>query len=270
MAFSLDATSPIARRLILDSLRYWVTEMHVDGFRFELGSVLARNRYGSYDLSDPPIFAELAAGPALADTRFIAEPWDTGGDLVGRNFPGLNWMQWNDHYRQTLRQFVRSDSGVVSSVMTRVYGSDDLFPGDAVNARQPWQSVNYIVSHDGYRLYEQVAYNNDGQLSWNCGTEGDDGVPTAVLELRRQQIRNFLTLLLMSNGAPTIRMGDEFMQTQNGNDNPYNVDDTTTWLDWSKLTTNADLFRFYQQLIAFRNAHPAICWSRFWRSNVTW
>ena len=267
---SLDASTPITRRLILDSLRYWVTEMHVDGFRFDLGSVLARNPDGSYDLTDPPIFAELAADPALADTRFIAEPWDTGGDLIGASFPGLTWMQWNDHYRTTLRDFVRSTPGLVPDLATRLYGSDDLFPGDATHARQPWQSVNYIVSHDGYTLYDQVAYDNDDQKSWNCGWDGDTNLPPAILTLRRQQIRNFLTLLLLSNGTPMIRMGDEFMRTQNGNANPYNIDDITTWLDWSRADTNADLVRFTQKLIAFRNAHPAICRSRFWRGDVAW
>ena len=267
---SLDAANPITRRLILEALRYWVTEMHVDGFRFDLGAVLARNDDGTYDLTDPPIFVELAADPRLANIRFIAEPWDTGGDLVGRKFPGYSWMQWNDHYRQALRGFVRSDPGLVGSVITRVYGSDDLFPGDAVNARQPWQSVNYIVSHDGYTLYDQVSYNNDGQLSWNCGTQGDNAVPSDVMDLRRRQIRNFLTLLMMSNGTPMIRMGDEFMQTQDGNDNPYNVDDTTTWLDWSKAIINVDLFKFTKGLVAFRNAHAAISRSRFWRGDVSW
>ena len=161
---SLDASTPVTRRLILDALRYWVTEMHVDGFRFDLAAVLARNPDGSFDLSSPPIFAELAADPQLADTRFIGEPWDAaGGYLVGRGFPGLNWMQWNDHYRSDIRGFVKGDAGLVPSVMTRLYGSEDLFPGDAANARQPWQSVNYVVSHDGYTLYDQVAYNGDGK-----------------------------------------------------------------------------------------------------------
>jgi glycogen operon protein len=269
---SLDASSPLTRRLIQDALRYWVSEMHVDGFRFDLAAVLARNPDGSFDLTKPPIFAELAADPELADTRFIAEPWDAGGGyLLGSNFPGLNWMQWNGRYRDQLRGFVRSDSGLVNSVITRVYGSDDLFPGDAANARHPWQSVNYIVSHDGYTLYDQVAYDGDGsQLSWNCGIEGDAGATDDVLALRKSQVRNFLTLLLMSNGTPMIRMGDEFLRTQEGNSNPYNVDNLTTWLDWSKATANADMLRFTRMLIAFRNAHPAICRSRFWRGDVSW
>ena len=269
---SLDASTPITRRLILDSLRYWVTEMRVDGFRFDLASVLARKPDGSFDLAEPPFFAALAADPDLADTRFIAEPWDAGGGyLLGSCFPGLNWMQWNGQYRDQLRGFVRGDQGLVPSIMTRVYGSDDLFPGDAVHARQPWQSVNYIVSHDGYTLYDQVSYAGNGkQLSFNCGTEGDAAATPDILALRHRQMRNFLTLLLMSNGTPMIRMGDEFCQTQKGNANPYDVDDATTWLDWSKVVTNADMLRFTTRLIAFRNAHPAICRSRFWRGDVAW
>jgi glycogen operon protein len=245
--------------------------MHVDGFRFDLAALLARSEDGSFDLSSPPIFAELAADPELADTRFIAEPWDAGGGyLLGRSYPGLNWMQWNGQYRDTIRRFVRSDNDLVSTVMTRVYGSDDLFPGDAANARQPWQSVNYIVSHDGYTLYDQVAYTNDGQLSWGCGFEGDAGVPANVLTLRKRQARNFLTVLMMSNGTPMIRMGDEVLQTQNGNDNPYGLDDATVWLDWSKQAANAAFYRFTKQLIAFRNSHPGICRARYWRSDVSW
>jgi len=161
--------------------------------------------------------------------------------------------------------------GLVPSVMTRLYGSDDLFPGDAVSARHPWQSVNYIVSHDGYTLYDQVAYNGDGsQSSWNCGVEGDANATADVLVLRRRQVRNFLTLLLMSNGTPMIRMGDEFLQTQGGNANPYNIDDVTTWLDWSKVTANVEMLRFARMLIAFRNNHSVICRSRFWRNDVSW
>jgi glycogen operon protein len=270
---AVNASTPITRRLILESLRYWVTEMHVDGFRFDLASVLARGADGKLDLPTPPVFAELAADPDLAATRFIAEPWDATNSayLLGPSFPGLNWMQWNGRYRDNFRRFIKSDSGLVSSMMTGVYGSDDLFPGDAVNARQPFQSVNYVVSHDGYTLYDQVAYQGDGsQNSWNCGFEGDAGVPADVLALRQRQVRNFMTVLMMSNGTPMMRMGDEFLQTQNGNSNPYNLDDASVWLDWGKQVTYADFFRFTQQLIAFRNVHPAICRSRFWRDDVKW
>jgi glycogen operon protein len=269
---AIDASTPISRRLILESLRYWVTEMHVDGFRFDLAGVLALNANGVVDLNNPPLFAEFAADPELADTRFIAEPWDGDGSvyLLGRSFPGLNWMQWNGQYRDTTRKFVKGDTGLVSTMMTRVYGSDDLFPGDAVNARHPWQSVNYIVSHDGFTLYDQVSYTNNDQSSWNCGFEGDAGVGADVVALRKRQAKNFLTILMMSNGTPMIRMGDEFLQTQNGNNNPYGLNDTTVWLDWSKQVANADCHRYMKELIAFRNSHSAICRSRYWRGDVSW
>jgi isoamylase len=282
---TLAAASKAMRQLLLDSLRYWVTEMHVDGFRFDLASVLARNADGSLNLTDPPIFAEIASDPELADIRMIAEPWDAAdGYLLGRSFPGMNWMQWNGRYRDTLKQFVRGDEGTVAQVVTRLYGSDDLFLGDVANSRHPYQSVNYVVSHDGFTLYDTVAYNEkrnqangenntDGpsdNISWNCGFEGDVGVPADVLKLRKQQVKNFLTLLTMSNGTPMIRMGDEFLQTQGGNSNPWNQNNATSWLDWSRLAANPDIFRFAQMQITFRNAHPGICRSRFWREDVTW
>jgi isoamylase len=282
---TLDASSPVMRGLLLDSLRFWVSEMHVDGFRFDLASVLARNKDGSLDLNDPPIFAEIAADPELADIRMIAEPWDASdGYLLGRSFPGLNWMQWNGQYRDLVKRFVRGEEALVGQVATRLYGSDDLFPGDVANSRHPYQSINYVVSHDGFTLYDTVSYDNrhneanganntDGpsdNISWNCGYEGDDGAPTDVLQLRRRQVKNFFTLQMMSNGTPMIRMGDEFLQTQHGNSNPWNQDNATSWLDWSRLNENLGTFRFVKMLIAFRNAHPAICRSRFWREDVTW
>ena len=270
---AIDASTPISRRLIQESLRYWINEMHVDGFRFDLAGVLALNADGSVNTTNPPLFAELAADPDFADIRFIAEPWDGDGSvyLMGRSFPGLNWMQWNDHYRDAIRRFVRSDTSLVSTMMTRVYGSDDLFPGDTTNARHPWQSVNYIVSHDGYTLYDQVSYQADaGQSSWNCGFEGDAGVGANVVTLRKRQARNFLTILMMSNGTPMIRMGDEVLQSQGGNSNPYGVDNNTVWLDWSKKVANADFYRFTKELIAFRKSHPSISRSRYWRGDVSW
>ena len=282
---TLNAASPPMQRLLLDSLRYWVSEMHVDGFRFDLASVLARRSDGTLDLDDPPIFAEIAADPILGNVRMIAEPWDaSNGYLLGPRFPGVNWMQWNGRYRDLLKRFVRGEGGLIGELMTRVYGSDDLFPGDAVDARHPYQSVNYIVSHDGFTLYDTVAYNqqrnlpngennNDGpseNLSWNCGFEGDGAVPPHVLLLRKQQARNFFTLQMLSNGTPMIRMGDEFLQTQVGNSNPWNQDNDTAWLDWDRLKEHSDIARFVSKLIAFRNAHPCICQSRFWRGNVAW
>jgi len=178
---------------------------------------------------------------------------------------------------------VRGDANLVSELMTRLYGSADVFPDDLMHSCRPWQSVNYITSHDGYTLYDNVTYNHkhneanghnntDGERdgSWNCGWEGDDNVPADVMELRKQQVKNFFCLLMLSNGTPMFRMGDEFLQTQGGNNNPYNQDNTTTWLDWRRLELHRDNFRFFQQMIAFRKVHPSISRAGFWRDDVSW
>ena len=169
-------------------------------------------------------------------------------------------------------------------MMQRLYGSDDLFPDDHVNAFHPYQSVNYIASHDGFTLYDLVSYdrkhnlpnghnNTDGpdeNYSWNCGWEGDGNVPATVLNLRKRQVKNFCCLLLLANGTPMFRAGDEFLQTQRGNNNPYNQDNETSWLDWDRLRVNQNVFRFFRNMIAFRKAHPSLGRSRFWREDVRW
>ena len=173
---------------------------------------------------------------------------------------------------------------MVPAVMRRVYGSDDLFPDDRMNAYHPHQSVNHVTSHDGFTLYDLVAYNQkrnwanghdntDGMadnLSWNCGWEGDEGAPPAVMKLRKQQIKNFCCLLFLSNGTPMFRAGDEFMHTQAGNNNPYNQDNEVGWIDWGRLHAHPDIFRFFKLMIAFRKAHPSLARSRFWREDVRW
>ncbi len=281
---TLHTANRAVRQLIIDSLRYWTAEMHVDGFRFDLASVFTRNSDGKINLDDSPIFAQIAADPVLANVRLIAEPWDAGdGFLLGQRFPGTLWMQWNARYRETLQRFVRGDRGAVGELMTRLYGSSDLFPDDRFHALRPFQSVNYAAAHDGFTLYDLVSFNRkhneanghdntDGQLdfSWNCGLEGDLHVPPEVMRLRKQQVKNFFCLLMLSNGTPMFRMGDEFLQTQHGNNNPYNQDNTTTWLDWRRLSEHHDVFRFFQRMIAFRKAHPSICRARFWREDISW
>lgn len=281
---TLDTTNRAVRQLVVDSLRYWDHEMHVDGFRFDLASVFARRPNGSLDLDEPPLFGQITADPELSDVRLIAEPWDASdGFLLGRQFPGQMWMQWNSKYRETLQRFVKGDPGLVGDLMRRIYGSDDLFPDDAFNACRPYQSVNYIVSHDGFSMYDLVSFsaknnwanghnNTDGthDHSWNCGWEGDQNVPRDVLLLRKQQVKNFFCLLMLSAGSPMFRMGDEFLQTQGGNNNPYNQDNETSWLDWQRREANGDMFRFVQRMIAFRKSHPSIGRSRFWRDDVVW
>jgi isoamylase len=281
---TLHTSNAHVRKLVLDSLRYWVREMHVDGFRFDLASIFSRDRRGLVDVSVPGIVEEISSDPVLASTRLIAEPWDALGYHLGRNFPGHTWSQWNDRFRDEVRRFVRGDRGMVPALMSRLYGSADLFPDDRLHAFHAYQTVNYVTSHDGFSLYDLLAYeekrnwanghaNQDGpreNYSSNSGWEGDEGLPPAVLELRRRQARNFCCLLLLSNGTPMLRMGDEFLQTQGGNNNPYNQDNPTTWLDWSRRERHAEVLRFFREMIAFRKAHPSISRSRFWRDDVRW
>ncbi len=282
---TLHCSNRFVRKMIVDSLRYWVKEMHVDGFRFDLASVFARSDDGSLNLIDPPIFGDILSGPDLADIRLIAEPWDAAGAYqLGDSFPAARWFQWNGRFRDEVRRFVRGDPGLVPALMQRLYGSDDLFPDDRMHAFHPYQSINYVTAHDGFTLYDLVSYhqkrnhangqnNTDGpqeNYSWNCGWEGDDGAPEEVLRLRRRQAKNFCCLLLLSNGTPMFRAGDEFLQTQGGNNNPYNQDNATSWLDWDRLRANQEVFRFFRQMIHFRKAHACLGRSRYWRDDVLW
>jgi glycogen operon protein len=281
---TLQTANRAVRRLIVDSLRYWVKQMQIDGFRFDLASIFARGSDGSLDLATPPIFDQIAGDADFDGIQLIAEPWDAGGLYqLGSKFPGLAWMQWNGRYRDTLQQFIRGDGGVVTDLMTRLYGSADLFPDDISRAYRPYQSVNYITSHDGFTLFDMVAYsekhnlanghnNTDGTSdnSWNCGYEGEQGAPAEVLALRKRQVKNFFALLMLSNGTPMFRMGDEFMQTQGGNNNPYNQDNETTWLDWRRLDAHRDIFRFCREMIRFRKLHHSIARPHFWREDVSW
>jgi len=272
------------RKMVIDSLRYWKRGMHIDGFRFDLASVFSRNADGSLNWGESPIFSEIAADPELGRVRLIAEPWDTAAYQLGRGFPGLTWLQWNGRFRDDLRRFVKGDAGMVADVMRRIYGSDDLFPDNRADAYHAYQTVNYVTSHDGFTLYDLVAYdrkhnwqngnnNQDGtdaNFSWNCGQEGDEAVSPEVLALRRKQVKNFCCLLFLSNGTPMFRAGDEFLNTQFGNNNPYNQDNEIGWLDWGQLQSNQDIFRFFKKMIAFRKNHPSVSRSRFWREDVSW
>jgi glycogen operon protein len=272
------------RKMVMDSLRFWRQEMHIDGFRFDLASVFSRNPNGSLNWGDAPIFSELAADPDLGRMRLIAEPWDTAESQLGPGFPGQTWHQWNGRFRDDVRRFVKGDSAMVPDLMRRIYGSDDLFPDSRPLAYHPYQSVNYVTSHDGFTLYDLVSYDHkhnwknghnntdgmDNNFSWNCGHEGDEGAPSDVRALRRKQVKNFCCLLMLSNGIPMFRAGDEFLNTQYGNNNPYNQDNETGWLDWSQLHSNQDILRFFKHMIAFRKSHPSLSRSRFWREDVTW
>ena len=281
---TLDTSHPTVRALIVDSLRYWAKEMHVDGFRFDLASVFSRDSEGNVNLQQPPLFDQIASDPDLANVRLIAEPWDAAGLYqLGSTFPGQTWMQWNGRYRDTLQRFVRGDAGMVPDLMTRLYGSSDLFPDHPSQSFRPFQSINYIASHDGFTLYDLVSYNDkhndanghrnlDGpaEFSWNSGWEGDRNAPQETLALRKRQVKNFCCLLMLSAGTPMFRMGDEFMQTQGGNNNPYNQDNETSWLDWRRLEENQEVFHFFKRMIAFRKSHPVLGSSTFWRDRIRW
>ncbi len=280
---TLHTANHAVRALVLDSLRHWVAEYHVDGFRFDLASVFTRRSDGSLDLEDPPIIGAIRADPLLAGCRLIAEAWDIASYQLGRAFPGLAWRQWNGQYRDNIRRYVKSDSGMLPAMLQGLYGSDGLFPDSVEEARHPWQSVNYIVSHDGFNLHDLVSYNgkhnqanghgnsdgSDDNHAWNGGFEGRPA-PAAVETFRRRQARFLATLLMLSNGTPMWLAGDEFLHTQGGNNNPYNQDNPTTWLAWNRLPEEAAFQRYLRGLIALRRTHPT--WSRhgFWREDVRW
>lgn len=283
---SLCASEVIVRRLVLDSMRFWVNDAHVDGFRFDLATVLTRTENGELDTSFP-LINEINSEPALANARLIAEAWGATSDAssyqLGTAWPGLRWRQWNGKYRDTVRQFIKGDEGKINDFIARLYGSDDLFPDDPVSSRRAFQSVNFVNCHDGFNLYDLVSYNakhndangeqnrdgSDNNSSWNCGFEGDP-CPADVLALRLRQARAFVAVLMLSNGTPMFCAGDEFLNTQGGNNNPYNQDNPTTWLDWSRAQSNSDFLRFFSRMIAFRKEHPILSPGRFWRSQVTW
>jgi glycogen operon protein len=274
----------VVRSLIIESLRFWIHHMNVDGFRFDLASVFTRRSDGGLDLEHPSLIADIGVLAARHGVRMTAEAWDIESYLLGRAFPGLNWRQWNGMYRDDLRDFVRGVPGRVGALMQRLYGSNDLFPDDLENSYRPFQSVNFLTAHDGFCLYDLVSYNHkhneanghhntdgtDDNRSWNCGWEGDHGAPPDVLALRRRQVRNFVCLLMLSNGTPMFCAGDEFLDTRAGNNNPYNQDNAINYLDWDLRETNRDIFRFFQRMIAFRKAHPSIARSHFWREDVSW
>lgn len=282
---SLNANNRYVRKMILDSMRYWVSELHVDGFRFDLASVFARKADGSIDFDEPAIFSDIASDPAFDGVRMLAEPWDAAGAYeLGRAFPGITWLQWNSRFRDDVRRFVRGDPNQTGALMQRIYGSNDLFPDDIIDAYHAYQSVNHVTSHDGFTLYDLVSYerkrnlanghdNRDGPVAnWssNCGWEGDDGVPPEVVAMRERQAKNLIALLMLANGTPMIRAGDEMLHTQRGNNNPYNQDNETTWLDWRRRDERPGFCRFVREMIAFRKQHPAIARSRFWRGDVHW
>jgi isoamylase len=260
---TLNAGHAVVRRMIVDSLRYWAQEMHIDGFRFDLASVLARGEHGE-PLPNPPLIWDIESDPALAGVKLIAEAWDAAGLYQVGSFVGYAWKEWNGKFRDDVRGFVKSDNGYVAALMQRMTGSPDIYGQDV---REPEQSVNFVTVHDGFTLNDVVSYNekcnkvngeenrdgtNDNR-SWNCGVEGPTDDP-AVEELRNRQVKNFFALLLTSVGAPLILMGDEVRRTQQGNNNVYCQDNELSWFDWTLVEKHGDVRRFVKELIAGRLA----------------
>lgn len=264
---TVNANHPLVTHFILDALAYWVREMHVDGFRFDLASAMARDADGR-PLPNPPVLWEIELSDTLAASKIIAEAWDAAGLYQVGTFPGYRWMEWNGRYRDSIRRFVRGDPGMVPEIATRLSGSSDLYQA---NLRKPINSVNFVTCHDGFTLWDLVSYdrkhnlanregNRDGtndNLSWNGGVEGATK-DADILALRRRQAKNLMTLLLLSQGIPMLLAGDEVLRTQEGNNNAWCQDNALSWLDWSLMERESAMLRFVRGLIALRKRHPSL------------
>ena len=265
---TLNCNNPIVRSMVLDCLRYWASEYHVDSFRFDLAAILGRDPWGA-PLANPPLLETLAFDPVLAKCKLVAEAWDAGGLYQIGTFPAYGrWAEWNGKYRDDVRRWLRGDEGMVGKLAQRVQGSPDLYEA---NGRGPTASINFVDCHDGFTMYDMVAYdnkhneangenNNDGSndnYSWNCGWEGESTDP-GVNELRYRQVKNAVSILMVSLGMPMFLMGDEVGRTQRGNNNTYPHDNDLNWFDWNLAKKNPDLLRFFRNIIAFRKAHPVL------------
>ena len=263
---TLNCNNPVVRNLVLDALRYWVAEYHIDGFRFDLASILGRDAEG-HPLANPPLLESLAHDPVLGRTKLIAEAWDAGGLYQVGTFPAYGrWAEWNGRYRDALRRFIKGDPGLTGEMAQMIKGSPHMYL-----ERGPTASINFITCHDGFTLNDLVSYadkhnlangedNRDGandNHSWNWGQEGPTDDP-AIQALRDRLMRNAITILMVCQGVPMIHMGDEMAHTKYGNNNTYAQDNELSWIDWRRLAEHADLFRFFRHAIAFRQAHPAL------------
>jgi len=277
---TLDCNHPIVRHFILECLRYWAAEYHIDGFRFDLASVLDRDPNGE-TLPNPPLLESMARDPVLSHCVLIAEAWDAGGLYQVGHFPSYGrWMEWNGKFRDTARRFLKGDSHCVSDMVQRILGSPDLY---RASGRRPTASVNFLTCHDGFTLADLFAYNekhnlsngennrdgNNDNMSWNCGAEGPIDDPS-IKSLRLRCAKNALTLLLVSQGVPMILMGDEMGRTQLGNNNAYCHDTDWNWLNWDLARENAGLLRFVRSLIHFRRNTPALCRSDWLGNEISW
>ena len=263
---TLNCNNPVVRDMVLDCLRYWVAEYHIDGFRFDLASVLGRDPWGA-PLANPPLLETLAFDPILGKCKLIAEAWDAGGLYQVGSFPAYGrWAEWNGKYRDAVRKFLKGDMGLVGAMSQCLQGSPEMY-----QMRGPTASINFITCHDGFTLADLVSYdgkhneangegNRDGSndnYSWNCGWEGPSDDP-GVNALRLRQMKNAMAMLMVSQGVPMILMGDEIGRTQHGNNNAYCLDNPISWVDWTKLDEHSELLRFVRHCIAFRRSHPVL------------
>ena len=270
---TINANHPVVRNHILTALRYWMVEMHVDGFRFDLASVLGRDRTGKL-LANAPLLERIAEDPILRDVKMIAEAWDAAGAYEVGSFSERRWAEWNGRYRDDVRRFWRGDDGMLGLLASRICGSADIY---TKSGKGPEASINFVTCHDGFTLNDLVSYrykhneangenNHDGSdanFSENYGSEGE-ATDAGIEILRRRQIKNFLLTLLISRGVPMLLGGDEFRRTQGGNNNAYCQDNETSWHDWSCLEQHKAIFRFTSGMIAFRRAHPILSKERFY------
>ena len=277
---SINANHPVVRDYILGVLRYWVMEMHVDGFRFDLASILGRDSNGNL-LNNPPLLEQIAEDAILRDTKLIAEAWDAAGAYQVGSFSERRWAEWNGHYRDDVRRFWRGDAGMLGAFASRICGSEDIY---ARSGKGPESSINFVTCHDGFTLNDLVSYaskhnlangedNRDGSndnYSANYGVEGPT-LDARIESLRRRQVRNFILTLFISRGVPMIMGGDEFRRTQGGNNNAYCQDNETSWYNWSDLERHRDLYEFTRRMIVLRQSHPVLALERFYsQGDLTW
>jgi len=277
---TFNCNHPVVRDYILDCLRHWVIEMHVDGFRFDLASVMERDEDGKL-LANAPLLERIAEDPILRDVKLVAEAWDAAGVYQVGHFPGQRWSEWNGRYRDDVRRFWRGDPGLAGALASRLCGSADLYQR---SGKQPLNSINYLTCHDGFTLNDLVSYrhkhneangedNRDGadeNCSDNCGVEGPSDDPV-IESLRKRQIRNMLATLMLSRGVPMLLGGDEFRRSQSGNNNAYCQDNETSWYDWSLLHRHGDIHDFTRAMIALRRRHPLLRQEEFYTPDeVTW
>ncbi|MBK8240507.1 MAG: glycogen debranching protein GlgX [Deltaproteobacteria bacterium] len=269
---TFNCNHPIARRMVLDALRYWAGTMRVDGFRFDLATILARDVHGR-PMADPPLPWEIESDPVLQNALLVAEAWDAGGLYQVGHFPGERWSEWNGIFRDDVRRFVRGDLGLAPALAKRMLGSPDLYEH---RGHEPHQCINFVTCHDGFTLRDLVSYEHkhnlrngeqgrdgtDANYSANYGVEGESADPT-ITAVRLRQSKNLLAILLLSQGTPMLLAGDEFGRSQGGNNNAYCQDNPTSWCDWGGLQREAELHRFTRELIAFRRRHPSLRRTRY-------